>query len=143
MKAKKIYLASSWKNGYFPSVYNLLIQYGFDVYNFRNPKINDFGFSWNEIDKNWDEWFIDDYLKALNNPKSVKGYDNDFAGMQWCDICVLLLPSGRSAHLEAGYIKGQNKKLIIHIPQYDEPDLMYKLADGITKNTDELLNLLQ
>ena len=63
--------------------------------------------------------------------------------MEWADTCVLLLPSGRSAHLEAGYMKGRGKRLIIHIPEYDGPDLMYLLADNITVTIFELLEVLK
>ena len=53
--------------------------------------------------------------------------------MKEADICVLCLPCGRSAHLEAGWMKGAGKKVIAYIPQdvKIEPELMYGLLDGI------------
>lgn len=36
--------------------------------------------------------------------------------MKWADTCVLALPCGRSAHLEAGWMSGAGKKLIVYMP---------------------------
>ena len=48
--------------------------------------------------------------------------------MKWADACVLVLPCGRSAHLEAGWFVGAGKPL--HILQLDreEPELMYRFG---------------
>ena len=50
--------------------------------------------------------------------------------MRWCDACLLLLPSGRSAHLEAGWSLGAGKAVAVlcHYcldPDEFEPELMY------------------
>ena len=37
MKRRKIYVASSWRNGYYPDVVTKLRGAGHDVYGFRNP----------------------------------------------------------------------------------------------------------
>ena len=47
--------------------------------------------------------------------------------MQWADTGVLVMPCGRSAHLEAGYFVGAGKRLIILIND-SEPELMYKMG---------------
>lgn len=139
-KPRKIYLATSWKNKYFSDLFLLLLTFPeFEVYNFRNPEKDNNGFSWNQIDPKWEHWDINDYKKALEHNEAMNGFKLDFDALNWCDTCVLLLPSGRSAHIEAGYIKGQNKDLFIHIPEYDMPDLMYKMANGISSTTFELL----
>jgi nucleoside 2-deoxyribosyltransferase len=44
------------------------------------------------------------------------------------DVTVLVLPCGRSAHLEAGYTAGQGKPVVILLDQTFEPELMYKMA---------------
>ncbi len=53
--------------------------------------------------------------------------------MKAADICVLCLPCGRSAHLEAGWMKGAGKKVIayIHPGEGIESELMYGILDGI------------
>jgi len=55
----------------------------------------------------------------------------------WADACVLVMPCGRSAHLEAGYFVGANKRLVILIDD-GEPELMYKLADKVYITVDEV-----
>lgn len=139
---KKIYLASSWRNIHQPEVLVALRGYH-DVYDFRNPKEGDSGFHWEEIDKRWQYWTRSEYRVALSNPLANSGFKSDFDAMKWADTCVLLLPCGRSAHLEAGYFVGAAKPLHIYLadPQ-TEPELMYKMATGIHCTMDELINAL-
>ena len=139
---RKIYLASSWKNQYFDKVFISLRNEGYEIYNFRNPSPNNYGFSWSKIDQEWKRWNIIDYLRILDNPLCNDAFKLDFEAMNWADTCILLLPSGRSAHLEAGYMKGQGKQTYVYIPEYDTPDLMYKLCDNVLiKLSDLLLSL--
>ena len=48
--------------------------------------------------------------------------------MEWADAFVLLMPCGRSAHLEAGWAIGAGKPTAILLSA-GEPELMYKMAD--------------
>jgi hypothetical protein len=59
----------------------------------------------------------------------VAGFDHDFDAMKWADGCVLLLPSGMSAHLEAGWFGGAGKPVVVLAPELREPELMYKMFD--------------
>ena len=63
--------------------------------------------------------------------------------MESCDACVLVLPCGRSAHTEAGWFAGKEKKVIAYIPTKQEPELMYKLFDGIACDIEELISTLK
>jgi hypothetical protein len=127
----KIYLASSWRNDLQPAVIQLLRRYGHHCYDFRNPSPTAKGFSWFDIDPNWRHWNPEQYIKALTHPITEKGFALDLAGMEWADTCVLLLPSGRSAHTEAGWMKGQGKTVYVVTQDGEEPELMYKIFDGI------------
>jgi nucleoside 2-deoxyribosyltransferase len=80
---------------------------------------------------------------ALNHPIAGHGFDLDYGAMQRADTGVLLLPSGRSAHLEAGYFVGAGKPLHILIPELPEPELMYLMADGIYTDLGALLRALE
>ena len=42
----QIYVASSWRNEYYPEVVEKLREAGHDVYDFRNPPSGDPGFKW-------------------------------------------------------------------------------------------------
>jgi len=63
--------------------------------------------------------------------------------MQWADADVLVLPSGRSAHLEAGWFVGQGKGLVILLNGATKPELMYKMADKICLNLEEAVKVLR
>lgn len=138
----KIYLASSWKNEKQPSVLLALRGAGHEVYDFRHPSKNDNGFSWSEIDPDWKDWPPDKYLSALDHTAARRGFGLDWAAMEWADTGVLLLPCGKSAHLEAGYFVGSHKRLYILMLERDTPELMYKMATGICTSVFELLERL-
>ncbi len=97
----RIYVASSWRNKYFPNV-----------------------------------------VAALRNAGPEKQFANDIEAMTSCDACVLLLPCGRSAHTEAGWFAGKGKPVYVLIPERQEPELMYKLFNGICCSLEELVEQL-
>lgn len=144
----KIYVASSWRNDYQPDVVRALRAVDHEVYDFRNPATGgpegapDSGFAWSEIDPNWQKWTVEQYVAALKHPTAVRGFDADFNAMKWSDACVLVMPCGRSAHLEAGYFVGANKPLLI-LASEGEPELMYKMADGIFEGLGDLMMRLE
>ena len=57
------------------------------------------------------------------------------------DVVVLVMPCGRSAHLELGYAIGAKKTSIILLSQ-SEPELMYKMADYMCTSLEEVLDVL-
>ena len=138
-----IYLASSWKNTYYPSVLAALRAAGHDVYDFRNPGDGTDGFKWSNLDPNWLEWSPEkDRHQLMENPLTEQQFGNDLRAIEACDCCVLLLPCGRSAHTEAGYFAGQGKPVYVLIPEKQEPELMYRLFDGVCTSIDELIEHL-
>jgi nucleoside 2-deoxyribosyltransferase len=136
MIINKIYLASSWRNVYYPQVLKLLKECGYDVYDFRNPHAH---FKWSDIDPEWENWDTDQYKRALNNSLAVKGFNNDMFMLTNCDLCIMVLPCGRSANLELGIAIGKGIPTIIYIPEKIEPELMYKAANFIVSSEKELL----
>jgi hypothetical protein len=134
----KIYVASSWRNKYQPDVVKALEKLNHQVYDFKNPQPYNDGFKWSEIDPNWEGWNTEKYVELLDHPTAKKGFFLDYTAMKWADMCVLVLPCGRSAHLEAGWFAGQGKTLLVFIPEKQEPDLMYKMADKIVSNIEDL-----
>ena len=139
----KIYVASSWRNEYQPQVVDLLRSLGHDVYDFRNPPNGSGGFAWSDIDKNWENWTTEEYVEALKHPLAEEGFTSDFDGMKWADCCVMVLPCGISANTEAGWMKGAGKTVYVYTPIKQEPELMYKIYDGIIANNDELYQIFK
>ena len=126
-----IYIASSWKlQGLCLTLADLFRAKELDVYCFCDPGI--FAFWWPDIAKE-----LDDAKSCLTYAESIRSYELDKEHLDKCDTCVLVLPSGRDSHLEAGFIKGKGGKLYIwgHFP----PGVfnnMYHLADEIYREDD-------
>ena len=140
---RRIYVASSWRNPYQPDIVRSLRMHGHEVYDFRNPAPGQNGFQWSEIDPKWRDWGLEYYRDALYHPIARHGFANDYAAMDWADTCVLALPSGRSAHIEAGWMKGTGKDLFILMMEPQEPELMYKLANDVFGSIADLTGALR
>ena len=138
----KLYIASSWRNEYYPDVVKALREAGHEVYDFRNPPSGGHGFKWSDIAEDYMEWTPEEYKRQLMHPKAVAQFKNDIEAMRSCDGCVLVLPCGRSAHTEAGWFAGAGKKVLAYIPTRQEPELMYRLFDGVCTGMDELIEAL-
>ena len=129
---RRIYVASSWRNEYYPKVVAKLREAGHDVYDFRNPPSGDPM-----------EWTPQQYRDMLQHPYAERQFRNDIEAMETCDTCVLVLPCGRSAHTEAGWFAGKGRMTIAYIPERQEPELMYKLFSDVCCSIDELIETLK
>lgn len=138
----KIYVASSWRNPYFPEVVERLRAAGHEVYDFRHPPHGGNGFRWTDVDPDCAQWTFADYVAGLKDPKAEQQFAADLEALEWADTCVLVLPCGRSAHTEAGWLKGRGCRTLVYIPEMMEAELMYKLFDGVVDTIDALLEAL-
>jgi hypothetical protein len=134
----KIYVASSWRNDYQQHVVGYLKGLGHKVYDFKSPKKGNNGFSWREIDEKWSDWTTIQFREKLFNPIAREGFESDANAIHECDVLVLVLPCGKSAHLEAGFAVGIHKSVYAYIPNKIEPELMYSWFNNIFDNLDEL-----
>ena len=96
----RIYVASSWRNPYFPDVVKRLREAGHEVYDFRNPPHGGAGFHWTDIDPDAPNWTYAQYAEGLRQPLAERQFQADIDALTWADTCVLVLPCGRSAHTE-------------------------------------------
>ena len=138
----RIYVASSWRNRYFPEVVTRLREAGHEVYDFRNPPHGGTGFHWTDIDPNAPAWTYAQYAEGLHHPLAERQFQADIDALTRADTCVLVLPCGRSAHTEAGWMAGAGKRVIAYIPEMVEPELMYKLFAGVAGSLEELVEKL-
>lgn len=146
MKPSYVYVASSWRCAMQPAVIHTLRAADIDAYDFRNPE-GGTGFAWTEVmpsfDINAQLADAEEYVTALNHPRSIEGYASDFAAMQRADAFVLVLPCGRSAHLELGWAVGAGKQTAILLDgDQVTPELMYKMVDYIAPDMYSLLSWL-
>ena len=113
---------------------------GHTIYNFRDTNS---WFRWEEIDPEWESWGNKEFASALSHPLAKRAFESDFIGMNWADACVLIMPCGRSAHIEAGYMKGKGKLLYILLDgEKPRAELTYSIANGIFENVPGLLKAL-
>lgn len=140
---RSIYVASSWRNALQQAVVHTLRAAKFEVYDFKNPPAQT-GFHWSEVglQRDTDLSSVDDYLAALEHPRSVEGFGSDFDAMQAADTFVLVLPCGRSAHLELGWAVGAGKRTAILLEDPCTPELMYKMVDFLAPTVFDLLGWL-
>lgn len=137
-----IYVASSWRNAFQPQVVAFLRKQGHDVYDFKNSP-NEMAVKWDVIDPNYKNWNLKDYQSALRNSKVQDAYHRAQSALLEADYGVLVLPAGRSANSEAGWLKGAGKNVLIYSPLRQDPELMYLLYDRITDNLPALNRYIQ
>lgn len=148
MSKPKIYVASSWKNVILVRMEAAYMRNrGCEVDCFADDSTGRFTFCWTEMTRDKETW---EQLSArldaqmfLRYDKTKKAFAEDKKWLDWADTVVLILPAGKSAHLESGYGKGQGKRLFIYSPggfQKGEFDVMYGFADGLTTRRKVLLN---
>lgn len=138
-----IYVASSWRNPYYEDVVKCLRKEGLSVYDFRNPPHGGAGFHWTDVDENAPNWTFEQYAEGLHHPLAERQFEADWEALKAADTCVLVLPCGRSAHTEAGCMAGAGKRVIVFIPEMEEPELMYKLFDKVVGSIDDLLKAIK
>lgn len=62
--------------------------------------------------------------------------------MKWADVGILLMPAGRSAHMEAGYFVAAGKPLLILLADGCEPELMWKMATALFADVESMVHWL-
>lgn len=135
----KIYVASSWRNDRQPKVVERLrgASGTYEVYDFREPTPGDHGFHWSDIDADWQQWTPLQFREALLHPIAKRGFKSDMRALYAADVVVLVMPCGRSAHLELGFAVGNGADTVILLSD-GEPELMYGMADKICTTLDEV-----
>ena len=95
-----------------------------------------------EADDHWKAFYRElgfSYREALKEPASVNTFEFDKKHMDNSRAMVLVLPAGKSGHLELGYFIGCGKPGYILLDGNDDRwDVMYQYAAGVTSDIDEL-----
>ena len=142
----KIYVASSWRNeGRQQAMVSVLREFGHEVYDFRNPEPGDHGFSWRSC-AGKDQLLDPERFRSevLTHPIAQAGFAKDMRALADADATVLVLPCGRSAHLELGWATGAKQKTIVLLDDpISEPELMYLACSHICVSMAEVVELLK
>ena len=143
-RPKYTYVASSWRNPLHTAVCAALRSVDLDHYDFKDSE----GFHWSEVMPSYlpgvqnQHIPMEEYLEALQHLRAQAGFARDWEAMQAADTFILVLPAGRSAHLELGWAMGQDKHTAILLEDPIVPDLMYKMADYLAPSLLDLLGWL-
>jgi len=138
----RIYVASSWRNPKHAEVVAALRHAGFEVYDYRNPKHG----GWSETDRWWERAAYRPVVFPTvvgDVPERQLAFRTDMDALRCAEAVVLVLDSGKSAHLEAGYAAGAGKRLIVLGDEGQQPELMYGMADLITVSLEAAVEWLR
>ena len=131
-----IYLVGSLRNLKIPLIGQKIREAGFEVF---------------------DEWFCagpeaDDHFKkyhvelGIPYDQALKGYaakhifEFDKKHLDRADMAVLIMPAGRSGHLELGYMVGKGKPSFVLLEEGTERwDLMLQFANGVFFSLEKLI----
>lgn len=113
----KIYLASSWKmKDTVLIISEILRNSGHEVDAFCD-ETNRISFNWNELIEIMKNEGTDiqkiTAIEMMQHWRVQEAFKEDKKWIDWADAVIMLMPCGRSAHLEAGYAVGSGKRLYI------------------------------
>jgi len=132
---KSIYLIGSLRNQQIPDVGNSLRDLGFDVF-------DDWFAAGPEADDKWQAYEKlrgRSYAEALQGYAARNVYNFDLTHLDRCDAGLLVLPAGKSGHLEFGRTIGKGKPGYILFPEEPERwDVMYQFADAVFFSIDAM-----
>lgn len=136
----KIYLIGSLRNPKVPEVAKRLRNEGHEVF-------DDWFAAGPEADDYWQRYEQDrghNYKEALAGYAANHVYHYDRSHLDRNEMAVLVLPAGKSGHLELGYMIGQGKPGYILFDEQmpDRWDVMYLFASGVFFKLDDLVQEL-
>ncbi len=136
----RVYLIGSLRNAAVPQVAELLRNAGHEVFD-----------SWYAAGPEADDYWRDyvrgrglSYEEALREYAAQHVFNFDRTHLERCDVAVLLMPAGKSAHLELGWAIGRGKRGIICMDaEPDRYDVMYAFAERVCVGVEALLKVLK
>ena len=139
----RIYVASSWRNEARQQATVLALrEAGHEVYDFRNPAPGDTGFGWRQCatpEQLRDPQRFRD--EVLTHPIARAAFEKDMGALRAAEVTVLVLPCGRSAHLELGWGARNARSVVLLDDPISEPELMYLCNDHICVTIAEVVSV--
>jgi len=136
----KIYLIGSLRNPKVLELGNLLRENDFNVFDDwmeAGPTADD---SWMDYEKQRGR----SYGEALEGLAAEHVFEFDKKHLDSSDVAVLLMPAGKSAHIELGYMLGSGKLgFVLFDKEPERYDVMYKFATGVFSTPKDLINALK
>lgn len=133
---KSVYVIGSLRNDKIPQVGNLLREHGWDAF-------DDWYGAGHEADDKWRDY---ENIRGRSHKDALYGFAAkhvfafDKHHLDRCDLALLVMPAGKSGHLELGYFVGLGKPGFIY---FDNPperyDVMHQFASNVFTSQDEML----
>ena len=135
-----IYLIGSLANPNIPHFANELREKGYEVFD-----------EWWSPGPLADAYLLDyakkrnlNYKETLNTYAAKHIFEFDKCHIDLCDIVVMLMKAGKSAHLELGYAIGTGKPgFILFDKEPDRVDVMYQFSTDIFFSKEDLFQRLE
>lgn len=139
-KVHSIYVIGSLRNPEIPKIANELQTQGYEAFAdwfSPGPGADDF---WRDYSKARGL----SYREALKSHGARNIFEFDKSHLDRCDAAVMVMPAGKSAHLELGYTIGRGKPgFILFDGEPDRYDVMTQFATGIFFSKEELFEELK
>lgn len=133
---KSLYIVGSLRNPKVPITAKRYREAGWDVF-------EDWFAAGETADDSWQAYEKDrgrDFKSALKGYAAQHVYRYDKSHLDRCAMGLLVLPAGKSGHLELGYLIGCGKPGFILLDGEPERfDVMYNFAAAVYTNIDEAL----
>jgi hypothetical protein len=134
--ASHVYLIGSLRNPRIPEIAKAMRDAGinvFDDWHAAGPEADD---CWQQYEQARGRSYAD----ALNGAHACNVFDFDKRNIDGAFAVVLVLPAGKSGHLEFGYAVGCGKHAYILLDGEPERyDVMYNFATGVLETVDQLV----
>ena len=138
VRAKKLYLIGSLRNERIPVIAEELRAAGFDVFDdwyAIGPEADD---HW----KTYEQGRGRTYKQALRGEVCRNAFEFDRSHIDASDIGVLVLPAGKSAHTELGYMSNpaaMKRTYVLMDGDTERWDIMYRFFTGVAYDVPELI----
>lgn len=133
---ERIYLVGSLRNPAVQDVASELRSAKFEVFDdwqAAGPEADDY---WQRYEQGRGR----SYIEALRAPAAQNVYQFDLKWLAWCTQGVLVLPAGKSAHMELAYLRGLGKPAWVLLDKEPERwDVMLNFATGVVTTIPELV----
>ncbi len=134
-----IYVIGSLKNKAIPEVAESLREEGWEVF-------DDWFSAGPDADDCWQDYCQLrglSYGEALAGPHAECVFEFDKKYLDLAECVVLVLPAGKSGHIELGWALGQGKRgFVLFDGEPERYDVMYRFATGVAFSFKELAGML-
>ncbi len=136
----RIYLIGSLRDPRVPLLGEKLRKLGFEVFDdwyAAGPEADD---KWRDYEKGRGHTF----QEALDGHAAWHVFDYDHHHLDRADVGVLLMPCGKSGHLELGYLLGKGRPGFVLFDETPERyDVMYRFCQKVCFSEEELFEALK